>query len=365
MVRQRLALNCSPHSEGFLPKHLVMVVGNGLSIDFLTHFNFAESIDVSNLFRFGSCVPWPADGEPGFLSYKRCPHLWSLGARPNMPLSEAMSLIEAIITCVNVFVSAPQSSRLRTQRNRDTRPNDLYIFGYKELAVYLKHLFIYYNNKIKVLPPAVGEWPWAKFLKRIHESQSYNQVTIIDYNYDVWLERVLNELGVPFTVGQIGPETAGAKITLLKPHGSISFAHNTTRDRQAFGISLNYELLDGAASDFSVSYDHLDENYLVNALIPPAGESGRFNHSWAGQIRTAAKDAAKSLGTDDELLLCGLSYWHVDRAELDELMVACNSTTNVKMINPNPVRSMDAVLTSIFDNYISYTSNSVLEALCP
>ena len=346
-----------------MPKHLLMVVGNGFTIDFLTHLNFVDQIDVSNLFRFGSCVPWPSDGEPGFLSYKRCPHLWNLGARPNMPLPEAMALIEAIITCVNVFVSAPQGARGRTPRNRDGRPNDLYIFGYKELALYLKHLFVYYDSKISQLPPEAVQWPWAKFLKRVHESHSYDRVTIVDYNYDVWLERVLRQLEVPFAVGEIELEPVGTKIRILKPHGSISFAHRTVRDREAFAISHNYELLDGAASDFTVRYDLLAENYLVNALIPPAGESGRFNHTWAGQIRSAAKAAAGVLRREDELLLCGLSYWHVDRAELDELLVICDPATNVKMINPHPLRSMDAVLTSIFDNYISYTSTSVLEAL--
>jgi hypothetical protein len=341
-----------------------MVIGNGFAIDLLTHLNLHEKIDVSNLFRHGSCVPWPADGEPGFLSYKRCPHLWNLGARPNMPLSEAMALIEAIITCVNVFVSAPQSSRFRSQRNRDGRPNDLYIFGYKELALYLKHLFVYYDNIAGKLPPNVVCWPWAQFLKRVYESNSYGRVTIISYNYDVWLERILHRLDVPFTIGAIEPGSWDSKITILKPHGSISFAHKTTLDRQAFAISQNYELLDGAVSDFTARYDRLDEHYLVNALIPPAGESGRFNHSWAGQIRTAAKDVARTLGTQDELLLCGLSYWHVDRSELDELLTMCDPTTNVKMINPRPLRAMDAVLTSIFDNYISYTSTTVLEALC-
>ncbi len=340
-----------------------MVVGNGFTIDFLTHLNFVDQIDVSNLFRFGSCVPWPSDGEPGFLSYKRCPHLWNLGARPNMPLPEAMALIEAIITCVNVFVSAPQGSRGRTPRSSDGRPNDLYIFGYKELALYLKHLFVHYDSKISQLPPEAAQWPWAKFLKRVHESNSYDRITIVDYNYDVWLERVLRQLEVPFVVGEIEPDSVGTKIRILKPHGSISFAHRTVRDREAFAISHNYELLDGAASDFTVRYDLLAENYLVNALIPPAGESGRFNHTWAGQIRSAAKPAAGALRREDELLLCGLSYWHVDRAELDELLVICDPATNVKMINPHPLRSMDAVLTSIFDNYISYTSTSVLEAL--
>ena len=233
----------------------------------------------------------------------------------------------------------------RALRNRDGRPNDLYIFAYKELALYLKHLFVYYDNLTSKSTGDAVNWPWALFLQRLDRSEDYHRVTIIDYNYDVWLERTLQSMDVPFTIGGIEPENSLKKITILKPHGSISFAHNIVRDRQAFAISPDYELLDGSTSDFSVQYEKLDENYLLNALIPPAGESGRFNHTWAGEIRGAAKNLSSSLGSGDELLLCGLSYWHVDRPELDELLTACDSATNVKMINPFPSRSMDAVLT--------------------
>ena len=63
----------------------------------------------------------------------------------------------------------------------------------------------------------------------------------------------------------------------------------------------------------------------------------------------------------DEIIVCGLSYWHVDRAELDSMLVAGNNSITVRMINPAPTRALDAVLTSMFDNYISYSSSQVLE----
>jgi hypothetical protein len=226
----------------------------------------------------------------------------------------------------------------------------------------LRHLFVHYDKQVSTLPRTCLDWPWLKFLESAIKSNKYEKITVVTYNYDIWLERTLRAASLPFSIGVI-ESRPHQKLVILKPHGSISFTHKTIRDRQAFAVSLNYELLDGAASDFIVQYEKLDENYLVNPLIPPAAESGRFNHTWAGQMRLAAKQAAQELGSDGELLLCGLSYWHVDRAELDELLTACDPATNVKMVNPRPLRAMDAVITSIFDNYISYTSNSALEAL--
>lgn len=131
----------------------------------------------------------------------------------------------------------------------------------------------------------------------------------------------------------------------MKPHGSISFAHKQVTDRDSYSIKLDDELLDGSTDEFTVNYEDLDSNFLVSALIPPAGESSRFNHTWAAQIRGTAKHKASRLSKDDEMIICGLSYWHVDRAELDELLVSCDPLLNVTMVNPNPQRTINAVLT--------------------
>ncbi|MEY8251749.1 MAG: hypothetical protein RPR91_05130, partial [Colwellia sp.] len=67
------------------------------------------------------------------------------------------------------------------------------------------------------------------------------------------------------------------------------------------------------------------------------------------------------LSKDDEIILCGLSYWHVDRAELDELIVSCDPLINISMVNPSPQRTLNAVLTSIFSNFIAYTGSGILK----
>ncbi len=137
-------------------------------------------------------------------------------------------------------------------------------------------------------------------------------------------------------------------------------------DKDSYAIRLDKELHDGSATDFNVRYDLLDDNYLISALIPPAAESARLNHTWAAEIRTEAKKIASTLGENDEMILCGLSYWHVDRAELDELLVSCDPQINVTMVNPNPHRTISAVLTSVFSNFITYSGSETLKekALC-
>ncbi|MDP5459604.1 hypothetical protein [Alishewanella sp. SMS8] len=340
-----------------LGKKLFIVLGNGFTVDFLNHIKRKEDIDVINLFRRGAEVPWPTTRMPGFLSFKHCPHLWNLGARPNMDADSAMQLIEDIITCVNVYASKEK----RNPVGSDYRPNDIYIYAYKELLQYLKHLFIFYNKKIEEIPDSVEDWPWFQFLKYANDSEFYSEIVIVTYNYDIWLERIFQKFNIPFNVGKIGISNPDVKINILKPHGSISFTHHKKMDKDSYFIKLDNELLDGSAEDFTVSYNNLDDNFLVSALIPPAGESSRFNHTWAAQIREFAKEKATYLGSEDEMIICGLSYWHVDRAELDELIVSSDPLLNVTMINPNPKRTINAVLTSIFSNFVAYSGSDTLK----
>lgn len=341
-----------------MQRKLLIVLGNGFTIDFL-NFLDRDDIDVRNLFSKGSEVPWPTSGKPGFLSFKHCPNLWNLGARPNMSVGDSWALIEDIITCVNVYAS----QQGKTPANRSYQPNDIYIYAYKELLQYIKHLFIYYDKKIESIPEKIKEWSWFKFLQNSCKDSEINEITVVTYNYDIWLERILKDFKIPFNVGQVGDKSQDTKITILKPHGSISFIHKEKLDLDSYSIKLDRELLDGASDDFFVEYKNLENNYLVTALIPPAGESSRFNHTWSGQIRSTAKAKASSLGEDDELIICGLSYWYVDRAELDELFVSCDFLADVVMINPSPQRTLTAVLTSIFSNFIVYTNSKTLDKI--
>ncbi len=341
---------------------IVLILGNGFTIDFLNHINqshkILDKINVRNLFTFGSHVPWPPDGEPGFLSAKHCPNLWHLGARPSMTDDKANALLEDIITCVNVYATI-HSNTTGVPRNE----NDIYIKAYQELSIYLKFLFIYYNNLTPDIPDTINQWPWSIYLDSIIKNTNIDSIIIITYNYDIWLERILFKLNLPFNIGIMKRMYNNIKTTIFKPHGSISFAHKTINDLSSFKINYGPELPDAPPKKFNVIYENLGYNYLVNAMIPPAGDSGRFGLEWATRIRDEIKTIARKTTEIDEVIICGLSYWHVDRAELDELLVEFHPKINIKLINPKVPSNLDAVLTSNFCNYIIYNSNSILEVL--
>lgn len=337
-----------------MSKKLYLILGNGFTIDFLKHTGFYGEIDVVNLFNQGAEVPWPVTGVPGFLSFKHCPNLWSLGARPGMNQADGLALIEDIITCANIDASRIRSGGSSNQSN-------IYGKAYKELVQYLRHLFIYYDRVIQDIPDAVRDWKWIGFLRGCLDSEDYSEITIVSYNYDCWLERIFTKLGIPFKIGLIDANDHSKKITLIKPHGSISFIHKNNLDIESYSIGYERELSDGSMGDFTAEYDDLARNHLVTALIPPAGDSGRFQNAWSTQLRGEAKARAVAMTDSDEVLICGMSYWHVDRAELDELFNSFATNVEISLVNPRAHRTLTSVLTSSFPKFVLYPSACVLK----
>ena len=349
-------------------KKAFIILGNGFTIDFLQYYKkfddtVSKRIDVRNLFHLGDKITPPWDNKPGFLSYKNCPSLWTLGARASSTAEESTALIEEIITCANMFfdfVNDPKQKakrlELATSENRS-----LYLKAYSELIVYLQHLFSCYNsviseNKLEEFLRSGSEWGWLNFLKHIPDNK-YDKIVFVTYNYDIWLERILKILKVDFCLSGFECPN-GRKIEIVKPHGSISFVpKNYTGTSYSINYSLDYDGI--PIGQLELQYDGLDK-YDKGAIIPPAGDSSRLESSapWSHKLRQRATDLASEITQNDEIVLCGISYWHVDRREIDELLINLNQDANFTFINPAPPRDLNAVLTSIISKYVQQSSSS-------
>lgn len=349
-------------------KKAFIILGNGFTIDFLQYYKkfddtVSKRIDVRYLFHLGDKISPPWDNKPGFLSYKNCPSLWTLGARASSTAEESTALIEEIITCANMFfdfVNDPKQKakrlELATSENRS-----LYLKAYSELIVYLRHLFSCYDsviseNKLEEFLKSDSEWGWLNFLKHIPDNK-YDKIVFVTYNYDIWLERILKILKVDFCLSGFECPN-GRKIEIVKPHGSISFVpKNYTGTSYSINYSLDYDGI--PIGQLELQYDGLDK-YDKGAIIPPAGDSSRLESSapWSHKLRQRATDLALEITQNDEIVLCGISYWHVDRREIDELLINLNQDANFTFINPAPPRDLNAVLTSIFSKYVQQSSSS-------
>ena len=335
--------------------NIFLILGNGFTIDFINHIKKTNEIDVCNLFRFGECVPWPSDERKGFFSYKHCPNLWNLGGRTYMDTKECLILIEDIITCANM---------LKDKNALPNVPQRIYLCAYKELAQYLKALFIYYDKKISYKTAKTKnncqEWTWFKYISMMQKRSDIDKIHIITFNYDVWLERILTKFKIDFNIS--GFETKDCKIQIYKPHGSISFQSKTEMGKDTYKINYDFDIPNDGIDQFEIKYEDMSAFGSFNALIPPAGDSNRMaGCKWADTIRKSIDNALATVKEEDELILCGISYWHVDRSELDHYLCKIPmDISNVSVINPAPPRALNAVLTTYFNNVINYTDSKHL-----
>lgn len=100
---------------------------------------------------------------------------------------------------------------------------------------------------------------------------------------------------------------------------------------------------------------------IINAIIPPAGDSSRMKLSWSAEIRNHIRVLASHLTKDDSVVICGISYWHVDRQEIDTYLSEITSDIkHLVMVNPYPPEVLNAVLMTLFDRYIVIPDSSNL-----
>lgn len=338
---------------------MLLIIGNGFSLDFINQLGRDDSVDLRNLFRLGHTVNFPGQNVPGFLSHRWCPNLWLLGARPNQNNDESISIIEEIITCSNMLFDylGHDNDRLKL---REPSNQSIYIKAYSELIVYLRHLFISYDKRVledeigKLL--AVKKWGWMHFLEKA--KTKYETIKVITYNYDIWLERILDKMDIVYSISGINEESKTVEI--IKPHGSISFVPSSGK-KELYQISYSIELGDVDISKLKCAYTDLDE-YDKSFLIPPAGDSSRqTTNIWSEKLRALAIAATREMDGGDDVYFCGMSYWHVDRKELDELLININPDVNITIINPSLRRELNAVLVTLFKNYTVFTSSESLK----
>ena len=272
-----------------------IILGNGFTIDFLQYYSKVDSsinekIDVCNLFRLGDKISTPWEEKPGFLSFKNCPALWTLGARPYNTKEESNALIEEIITCANMFFDFVNEPEQKTKRLELTNSNKdkIYLRAYSELNMYLRHLFSSYNTMItdKQLEKFLNgntSWGWIDFFKAIEKSE-YDKITFVTYNYDIWLERILKILKIPFRINGFD-KSCDEKVEIIKPHGSISFVPKGDISA-VYSVNYNLDFEGVPIEQLEIQYDNLTR-YPKGAIIPPAGDSMRLGTTapWSQKLR--------------------------------------------------------------------------------
>jgi hypothetical protein len=348
-------------------KKALIVLGNGLSIDCLTHVKAREQIDTVSLFRRGAEVLSPEGDDIGFLSRRFCPALWSLGVRPHLDARSAISIVERVLSAAQAFVQHRHRSAY-IESDGSLRPELTHLRAYCELAHYLRQLFLMYDSEVKesFSKNAIESWKWALFFQKLQSEA--REIVVVNYNYDLFLERALTALDIPFVYAglneDVDPSNA-SKIKIYKPHGSINFVG---KDDVAVIKSerppreIDYRLAEDLTTKRQLRVQDFqpEDFWLRYSGIPPAGESARLGQSWNKGVHQKILDQAKTMQQDDLFVACGVSYWHVDRSEIDSIIAELHPEVRAYMVNPAPSPEFDSVLSSLFRQYTCFGDGSSL-----
>lgn len=186
-------------------------------------------------------------------------------------------------------------------------------------------------------------------------------IRIITYNYDVLLERLLIESNIDFKTAGFEPTDDDEPLIIMKPHGSISFVTKNKRPCSQLYNAIRDPFDNNRVNidDLYVSIDVSQDESIINAIIPPAGDANRIAKGWSKEIDRRVNQCIKEATELDKFIILGISYNHVDRNELDRIITALPFNIDVSYINPFPSSTLDMVLGSIFNNYSHYKSLSL------
>jgi len=210
------------------------------------------------------------------------------------------------------------------QKNKDNPDKDC------QLRRFLSISYSQLQNVVDNFEDKIKKWKWTQWFK---ENKKSCQLAI-SLNYDLALERSLYYANISYR--RIGTDEPLGKVPILKPHGSIDF------DLPDYAIYCPIEQRWGVTTSLN------DAQYVKTIpkadwllprmeadLIPPSMHNIQRGLSWINEMFNIYTMQA---GKINALIIVGISYWEVDRPEIDFFLRRLNSKAKIFIMNktPNP-----------------------------
>lgn len=198
--------------------------------------------------------------------------------------------------------------------------------GEMELEVEARHLLAMCYSDISRRLYIPVRWKWAQFFKSI----AHRLRAAISFNYDRVLEGVFSSVGVQYSQNELVSNC----IPLLKPHGSCNM---DCHPMAISGLSAEYPLLNFLNSNdyqqFLVDARRLMQPRLEAFCILPHEENLYKEFQWQGGIWSSMRS---NFGPVEHCILIGHSYGPADQPEIDEIVskLACGAVLH--LCNPYP-----------------------------
>jgi hypothetical protein len=253
-----------------------------------------------------------------------------------MRIAEAQAACGGTATDFEIFDVALQAAA------HDSDPTKTIV----ELRHFVALSFAAYQKQSDRFATAAS-WPWGQFIVSIADRLQ----GVVSYNYDLNVETVLEASGVPLRHLAV-PQTSLSALPLVKPHGSIDYVPASGvigGQKPSYPINIFMEMCDMPIQRLP-RYSLQVARYAADVVIPTEA-SGYSEFQWVRPGRLWARRA----GVDTRvLILMGLSYWPVDRPELDELIESIPATATAIVGNPSPNPELIDRLGVQFSNVIEW-----------
>ena len=299
-----------------------MVVGNGLSIDLWLHAHGRTWPRWNPSAPLGFPVPVDDRGSPLISAFpafgravaleraRRCRWVRRGWQRP----SDFTIITSAV----------DRERRNSVKRNPHLPKRDPRFLAVVEQA--RRHLAVGYTAlQLERFDRVINDdWQWVRWARQYHTSIRM----VVSFNYDLVLESALLRGGGRFARIGISDEHG---TPVFKPHDSIDFGPAVNLGNFAPSFILNSDVPQRRLTRSEMYQYRTESNLILPGELSWLGGLGRIDDGYR-QWGAAAPSFT-------HCVFVGVSYWEVDRPEIDTLIASLPPTTKTFVVNPSPSKS--------------------------
>ena len=343
-----------------MTRDILLIVGNGLTIDTLQRSKFDKEFDCKKIFSWD--VKCPSNPNKKFFQYKFLPDIRKyyksvLDTRKtfknHFENSFGFNDFDVIEVSLSYFDKIYWKSEIDYCKDKFSRLNYIQNYSNPGINTLLREKikyeiqFEHFINQAYVLLQNTIENGnifnklETNFMTWIDRYKS-NVALIISYNYDLTLENILEVLGIRFYRLGTADINYDNGIPIWKPHGSIDFYQKVWVKRILYPLKSSWYRNYSDKTDILPKNDWMMPRNQVDIVLPTQ-KSDTFCYSFniSGWDRFNQQKNGIS-----EIFYYGLSYDYPDRNEIDGLL-SISKKWKIRIINPSPPGAFIAKYSSL------------------
>lgn len=291
------------------PSNVILVIGNGISIDLRNHF-FEELGHLDSSSPLGWNLRHPELGNDLKGLFPR-----AFSALENTTGTDFEKMQELLM-----------------------REGALDALPVLEIRHYLVMAYSLYQRQVDRLP--LQNWRWAKFFR------DYREIIcgMVSFNYDLVAERVaaragmrILSVGMPEPLRQPLDGLRHYDMYVWKPHGSINYRPDARSIVTETSYPLPHQIYDNDLPlEWCPARQWTTPRVEADLVIPT--EASRYRQfQWVAPGENWARSTG---GLRDACVIVGMSYAECDREEVDLILESISRKAQFVVVDPNPSNSL-------------------------